>query len=55
MHCQLRVKKAIEEVVGVRKADVNLQTKRVVIEYEEGKANTEKIKDAIREAGYEPL
>jgi copper chaperone len=55
MHCQLRVKKAIEEVEGVRKADVNLQTKQVVIEYEEGKANTEKIKDAIREAGYEPL
>jgi copper chaperone len=55
MHCQLRVKKAVEEVEGVRKADVNLQTKQVVIEYEEGKANTEKIKDAIREAGYEPL
>jgi copper chaperone len=55
MHCQLRVKKAVEEVEGVRKADVDLQTKQVVIDYEEGKANLEKIKAAIREAGYEPV
>lgn len=55
MHCQLRVKKAVEEVEGVRKADVDLQTKQVVIDYEEGKANTEKVKAAIREAGYEPV
>jgi copper chaperone len=55
MHCQLRVKKAIEEVEGVRKADVNLQTKQVTIDYEEGKANPEKVKTAIREAGYEPV
>jgi copper chaperone len=55
MHCQLRVKKAVEAVEGVRKADVNLQTKQVVIDYEEGKANLEKVKAAITEAGYEPL
>jgi copper chaperone len=54
-HCQLRVKKAVEEVEGVRKADVDLQTKQVVIDYEEGKANLEKVKAAIREAGYEPV
>lgn len=55
MHCQLRVKKAIEEVEGVRKADVDLQKKQAVVEYEEGKANPEKIRAAIREAGYEPV
>ena len=55
MHCQLRVKKAVEAVEGVRKADANLQTKQVVIDYEEGKANLEKVKAAIREAGYEPV
>jgi copper chaperone len=54
-HCQMRVKKAIEEVEGVRKADVDLQKKQAVIEYDEEKANSEKIKAAIREAGYEPL
>ncbi|HII90863.1 MAG TPA: heavy-metal-associated domain-containing protein [Methanosarcina sp.] len=55
MHCQMRVKKAVEAVEGVQKADVNLQTKQITIDYEEDKANTEKVKDAIREAGYEPV
>lgn len=55
MHCQLRVKKAVEAVEGVQKADVNLQTKQVTVDYEEGKANSEKVKTAIREAGYEPM
>ena len=51
----MRVKKAIEAVEGVRKAEVDLQNKQAVVEYEEGKANLEKVKAAIREAGYEPL
>jgi copper chaperone len=55
MHCQLRVKKAVEAVEGVQRADVNLQTKQVTVDYEEGKVNLEKVKAVIREAGYEPL
>jgi copper chaperone len=55
MHCQLRVKKAVEAVEGVQRADVNLQTKQVTVDYEEGKVNLEKVKAAIRETGYEPL
>ena len=54
-HCQMRVKKAVEAVEGIKKADVNLQTKQVTIDYEEGKANLEKVKAAIKEAGYEPV
>jgi copper chaperone len=52
-HCVMRVKKAIEGVEGVRKADVDLQKKQAIVEYEEGKANLEKVKAAIKEAGYE--
>lgn len=54
-HCQMSVKKAVEAVEGVQKADVNLQTKQVTIDYEEGKANLEKVKAAIKEAGYQPV
>lgn len=54
-HCQMAVKKAVEAVEGVQKADVNLQNKQVVVEYNEGKTNLEKVKAAITEAGYEPL
>ena len=50
----MRVKKAVEAVEGVQKADVNLQSKQVVIEYDERKANIEDVKAAIKEAGYEP-
>lgn len=55
MHCQMRVKKSVKAVEGVQRVDVNLQTKQVTVDYEEGKANIEKVKDAIREAGYEPV
>lgn len=55
MHCQLRIKKAVEAVEGVQRADVNLQTKQVTIDFEEGKENLEKVKATIRETGYEPV
>jgi len=55
MHCQMRVKKAVEAIEGVQRADVNLQTKQVTVDFEEGKENLEKVKDAVREAGYEPI
>ncbi len=54
-HCVMRVKKAVEAIEGVLKADVNLENKQVAVEYEEGRASLDKVKDAIREAGYEPL
>lgn len=54
-HCEMRVKKAVEAIEGVSKAEVSLQNKQVVLEYDEGKANLEKVKAAIKEAGYEPV
>ena len=54
-HCVMRVKKAIEGVHGVKKADVNLENKQAVVEFDEEKADIEKIKSAIKETGYEPL
>ena len=55
MHCQMRVKKAVEAVEGVQKVDVNLQTKQVTVDFKEGEENLEKVKAAIRETGYEPV
>jgi copper chaperone len=54
-HCEMRVKKAIEAIEGVQKVEVNLQNKHVVVEYDERKANLEKIRAAVKEAGYEPM
>ncbi|MCO5382843.1 MAG: cation transporter [Methanosarcina barkeri] len=54
-HCEMRVKKAVEAVEGVRKAEVNLQNKQLTVEFEEGKTNLKKVKAAVREVGYEPI
>jgi len=54
-HCVMRVKKAIEGVQGVKKVDVSLENKQAVVEFDEGKADVEKIKAAIKETGYEPV
>jgi copper chaperone len=54
-HCEMSIKKAIEAIEGVRKVEVNLRNKNVVVEYDERKANLEKIKAAVKEVGYEPV
>lgn len=53
-HCVMRVKKAIEDVQGVKKVDVSLENKQAVVEFDEEKTDVEKIKAAVRESGYEP-
>lgn len=40
---------------GVTEVDVNLEKKEVIVEFEEAKTDLEKIKAAVREAGYEPF
>lgn len=54
-HCVLRVGRAIASVQGVTEVDVNLEKKEVIVEFEEAKTDLEKIKAAVREAGYEPF
>jgi copper chaperone len=54
-HCVLRIGRAIASVKGVTEVDVNLRKKEAVVEFEEIITDLEKIKAAVREAGYEPL
>jgi copper chaperone len=42
-------------VQGVTEVDMNLEKKEAVVEFEETRTDLEKIKAAVREAGYEPL
>ena len=50
-HCQLTVKKKIEELTGVTQVVVNLDEKRVGVD---GDVNLQQVEKAIREAGYTP-
>ncbi len=54
-HCVVRVGRAIASVKGVVEVDVNLEKREVVVNFEESITDLEKIKAAVREAGYEPL
>lgn len=54
-HCVVRVGRAIASVQGVVDVDVSLEKRQVIVDFEETRTDPGKIRDAIREAGYEPL
>jgi copper chaperone CopZ len=50
-HCEMSIREEVSEVEGVKAVDVDLETKVVSIH---GRGlSDEKLRDAIREAGYE--
>lgn len=54
-HCVMRVGRAIASVQGVTEVDINLENNAAVVNFEETRTDLEKIKTAVREAGYCPL
>jgi copper chaperone CopZ len=52
-HCQAHVKKALEKVPGVEKAEVSLENKNAVLTLKE-EVSDAALQEAVKEAGYEP-
>jgi heavy metal translocating P-type ATPase len=52
-HCQMHVKKALEEIDGVTKADVSLESKSATVTMTKDVPD-QALKDAVTEAGYTP-
>lgn len=50
-HCEASVTKALEEVKGVEKVDVDLSTKEVKVTHED--ASNEKLKEAVEDIGFD--
>lgn len=50
--CSAHVEKAVRKVPGIDEVQVNLLQNSMVVEYEEGASDTEKIIAAVEEAGY---
>lgn len=50
--CSARVYKAVSSIKGVKEANVNLLTNSLVISYDEKVANSNKIIEAVKKAGY---
>ena len=53
-HCKARVEKEIQKVENVISVEANINTKEVVIVYEES-LNLDEVKKVVIEAGYEVL
>ena len=50
--CAQRIEKAISRVDGVTRAEVNLATEKLAVEYDESAAAHDDIKSAVEKIGY---
>ena len=51
-HCVMRVAKALKAVPGVQDAQVDLQKAEAAVTYDDAKVTTDKLSNAVVEAGY---
>ena len=51
-HCQMSVKKALENIKGVKSAVVDLEKKSALVTYKSDKVTEESLIHAVTDAGY---
>ncbi len=54
-HCKMAVEKELKSLQGVKDAVVSLESKNAEIEYDENMVDIEKLRQAIKNAGYTPV
>lgn len=52
-HCKMSVNGALTDLDGVSNVEVNLETGKVEVTYDENKVDTEKLKEAVEDQGYD--
>jgi copper chaperone len=52
-HCRAAVEAALKTLDGVNEVEVQLETGKVIVDYDEGAAAEHELAEAIRNAGYE--
>lgn len=52
-HCKMSVEGALNKIEGVTKAEVNLDSGKVDVVYDESKVNLTVLQDAIEDQGYD--
>ncbi|OGO77372.1 MAG: copper-translocating P-type ATPase [Clostridiales bacterium GWB2_37_7] len=50
--CAKTVEKSVSKVEGVNSANVNFATEKLTVEFDESKADIQKVKEAVKKAGY---
>lgn len=54
-HCKLAVEKEVGKLVGMESAEVDLGAKTLTVSYDPTQTNADKIREAIEEAGFNPV
>ncbi|GGE34050.1 copper chaperone CopZ [Pullulanibacillus camelliae] len=52
-HCKAAVTGALKDLSGVKEVEVDLDTGKVDVTYENGKVSVEQMKEAIEDQGYD--
>lgn len=52
-HCVNSIKKAVGDLNGVNKVDVDLKGKKVIVEFDKERVSIDIIKDVIEDQGYD--
>ena len=52
-HCAQTIKKALNELIGMKSIEVDLKNKMVTVDFDKDLVNVESIKENILEAGFE--
>lgn len=50
--CSARIEKVLGKMAGIKKANVNLATEKLTVEYDENKTDFEQIKEKVEKIGY---
>lgn len=52
-HCKMSVEGALKELEGVERTEVNLETGKVEVAFDESKVTVAAMKEAVEEQGYD--
>lgn len=52
-HCKMAVTNALEELDGVKSAEVSVENGKADVEYDDAKVNLNQMKEAVEEQGYD--
>ncbi|KGI59437.1 putative copper chaperone CopZ [Prevotella sp. DNF00663] len=53
VHCKANVENAVKAIIGVASAEVNLEAKSLMVDFDEALVAIDNIKAAVDNAGYE--
>lgn len=53
VHCKANVENAVKAIIGVASAEVNLEAKSLMVDFDEDLVAIDNIKAAVDNAGYE--